>query len=445
LFYKNQASLNTDNKYKDKRIAFFTLGCKLNFAETSMISQKFIDSGYKKVSFDSDADVYLINTCSVTQVADKKCRNAIKKATAKGAKVVVVGCYSQLKPDEIAAIEGVDLVLGTNDKFKVVEHVEDLFNGNTNKVFSCSIDSVTDFDASFSTSDRTRAFLKVQDGCDYTCSYCTIPMARGKSRNENVQLTVAKAEIIASKGIKEIVLTGVNIGDFGKSTGENFFDLVRELDKVNGIERYRISSIEPNLITDEIIEFTVQSNKFMPHFHIPLQSGCDKILALMSRRYKREVFANRVAKIKSIIPNACIGADVIVGFPGETDDDFEDTFNFIKGLKVSYLHVFPYSERPNTRSVSMTGKVLPSAKDRRSQLLIELSEQKRKLFYEENLGNADKVIFESRVLNGKMFGFTQNYIKTEAEADNTLFGQVANVQLLHVNNSNNVDVKIFKC
>jgi threonylcarbamoyladenosine tRNA methylthiotransferase MtaB len=426
-----------------KRVAFYTLGCKLNFAETSMISQKFISKGYKKVSFESEADIYIINTCSVTQVADKKCRQAIKKTANRGAKVIVIGCYSQLKPEEISAIKGVDLVLGTKEKFNIIEHVESLLKGENIKILSCEIGCVETYDASYSISDRTRAFLKVQDGCDYTCSYCTIPLARGKSRNESIAATVEKAKIIAARGVKEVVLTGVNIGDFGKSTGESFFQLMQELNSVEGIERYRISSIEPNLLTKEILEYTVNSEKFLPHFHIPLQSGCDKILALMSRRYKRELFAQRVELIKQIMPNACIGADVIVGFPGETEEDFDDTFNFIENINLSYLHVFPYSERANTKAITIDKKIDPAIKDNRCQRLTGLSELKRKNFYEENLGRTEIVIFESKIVNNKMSGFTGNYIKSETDYNKELIGKTTRVKLMNINDKGSVEVEII--
>jgi threonylcarbamoyladenosine tRNA methylthiotransferase MtaB len=433
---------DSNNNVNNTKIAFYTLGCKLNFAETAMISSKFQEKGFKKVGFENDADVYIINTCSVTQVADKKCRQAIKKATIKNAKVVVIGCYSQLKPEEIAAIEGVHLVLGTKDKFNVVEHVENLLAGNIEKIHSCNINSVNRFDASFSTSERTRAFLKVQDGCDYNCSYCTIPMARGKSRNENIAATVKQAEIIASKNIKEIVLTGVNIGDFGRSTDENFLGLIQQLDKVEGIDRYRISSIEPNLIDENILAFVNQSLKFVHHFHIPLQSGSNKILAAMSRRYKRELFASRVENIKKLMPDACIGVDVIVGFPGETDDDFIDAYNFINSLDISYLHVFSYSERPNTKAIELKNKIEPSVKERRSKVLTELSEQKRKKFYLQNIGRNEKVIFESRILNDKMTGFTSNYIKVESDFNKDLIGKVLAVKLKGIGINGNCNVEI---
>lgn len=425
-----------------RKVAFHTLGCKLNFAETSMISRKFEERGYDKVDFDTDADIYVINTCSVTHVADKKCRQAIKKATSRGAKVVVLGCYAQLKPDEIAAIEGVDLVLGTKEKFNVIEHVEKLYNSEHSKVISCEISLVNEFNASYSTSDRTRAFLKVQDGCDYACSYCTIPLARGNSRNESIASTVEKARDIAARGIREVVLTGVNIGDFGRSTDETFFGLIKELDKVDGISRYRISSIEPNLLTEEIIEFVASSNKFAHHFHIPLQSGDNKILAQMRRRYKRELFAEVVSKIKSILPYACIGADVIVGFPSETADDFESTYQFIKSLNLSYLHVFPYSERANTRAAQIDNKVAYIEKEQRSKKLIALSEDFRNSFYQKNLGREELAIFESRLANGKMIGFTSNYVQVEAAVDTDRIGQLSKVKIGHIVKSGNCEAEL---
>ncbi len=425
-----------------RSVAFYTLGCKLNFAESAMLQQKFIARGYRAVPFESDADVYVINTCSVTHVADKKCRQAIKKATVKGAKVVVIGCYSQLKPDEVAAIEGVDLVLGTSEKFNLVDHVEELFEGRTQKIHSCDIFSVDTFEASYSISERTRAFLKVQDGCDYNCTYCTIPLARGISRNTSIENIVKQAQEIAEKGIKEIVLTGVNIGDFGQTTGETFFQLIKELDKVEGIERFRISSIEPNLLHDEIIDFVAVSNRFAPHFHIPLQSGSNKILAAMGRRYRRETFESRVNYIKNVLPDACIGADVIVGFPGETDNDFDDTFKFIDNLNISYLHVFPFSDRPNTKAFQLPDKVDPKIKERRSKVLIELSEQKRKKFYSSNLGKPEKVIFESRMRQNLMFGFTSNYIKVEAPFQKSLIGKTCNVLLDKLTNNETCSVII---
>jgi threonylcarbamoyladenosine tRNA methylthiotransferase MtaB len=333
-----------------KKVAFHTLGCKLNFSESSTIARDFTEKGYKRVSFSEHADVYVINTCTVTDMADKKCKQAVKKVIRQNpnAVVAVIGCYAQLKPEEIKNIDGVDIVLGANEKFKLFQYIENKDNIMEPVIHSCEIDSVTQFDSAYSSGDRTRSFLKVQDGCNYPCTYCTIPNARGKSRNDSIENTIKQAQEIAAKGFKEIILTGVNIGDFGRTTDETFFDLIKELDKVDGIERYRISSIEPNLLNDEILEFVANSKKFLPHFHIPLQSGSNDILALMKRRYNREKFANRVEKIKQLMPNAFIGVDVIVGFPGETDEKFMETYQFIELLDISFLHVFSYSVRSGT-------------------------------------------------------------------------------------------------
>jgi threonylcarbamoyladenosine tRNA methylthiotransferase MtaB len=428
-----------------KKVAFYTLGCKLNFAETSTIARQFVENGYSRVEFGDPTDVVVINTCSVTQLADKKCRQSISKAvrTSPDALVAVIGCYSQLKPEEISQIEGVDLVLGTNEKVNIVAHVQELESQKQSKaqIISCDIQDVTTFSPSFSMLDRTRSFLKVQDGCDYNCSYCTIPMARGNSRNNSIERTLAEARKIGLQDPKEVVLTGINIGDFGRSTGETFFDLIRELDKIEGIERYRISSIEPNLLTTEIIEFVSKSRSFMPHFHIPLQSGSNDILKLMSRRYLREVFAERVNSIRKHIPNACIGADVIVGFPGETDELFADTYSFIDSLDISYLHVFSYSERRNTRAVTLSGKVAPKLKESRSKSLIDLSENKRLKFYRQNIGDTRKVLFESQQAKGKMFGFTDNYIKVETSFDKDLINQSINVNLTEILPSGNMGIR----
>lgn len=428
-----------------KKVAFVTLGCKLNFAETSTLARKFEENGYQKVEDANKVDVVVINTCSVTHLADKKCRNAIHRASKSNpnAVIAVVGCYSQLKPEEIAAIEGVDLVLGTKDKFNIVQYIEDLKNNReVSKIHSCEIEEVSQFESSFSLFDRTRSFLKIQDGCDYHCTYCTIPLARGESRNPTIGEAVKQAQMIASSGIHEIVLTGVNIGDFGKSTHETFIDLIRELDRVEGIERYRISSIEPNLLTDEIIQFVATSKRFMPHFHIPLQSGCNEVLALMSRRYKREVFENRVLKIKELLPDAFIGVDVIVGFPGETTDHFEDTISFLQRLPVTALHVFAYSERRNTKAILLPGKVDFSEKERRSQQLITLSESKLNEFYKQNLGRKLPILFESQNAKGKMFGFTNNYIKVEINFAPALVNKIVEAELISVAHSGNVVVEI---
>ena len=429
-----------------KKVSFYTLGCKLNFAETSTISRKFTENGYTRVEFTEPSDVVVINTCSVTQLADKKCRQVINKAarTSPDAIIAVVGCYSQLKPEEISQINGVDLVLGTKDKFNIIQYIDEITAKNQTSaiIHSCEIEKVEDFNPSFSLFDRTRSFLKVQDGCDYHCSYCTIPLARGNSRNNSIEKTVAEAQKISEQGIKEVVLTGVNIGDFGRSTGESFFNLIQELDKVNGIERFRISSIEPNLLTDEIIQFVAGSRLFVPHFHIPLQSGCNTILKLMSRRYQRDQFSNRVSYIKNSMPHACIGADVIVGFPGETDELFSDTYSFLEEIDISYLHVFSYSERRNTRAVALPEKVSPQDKELRSNRLIDLSEKKRLKFYENNIGLETDVLFESTVSKGKMFGFTPNYIKAEVKYDKILVNKSIPVSLKQISGSGNMEVTI---
>lgn len=430
------------------KAAFFTLGCKLNFAETSMLSRKFIEKGFKKVPFNSQADVYVINTCSVTQMADKKCRNAIKKVTGKGGKVVVVGCYSQLNPVEIAEIDGVDLVLGTKDKFKVLNYLtQDNILSQINqvsKIHSCDISEVKEFEPSYSIDDRTRAFLKVQDGCNYQCSYCTIPLARGESRNEPIYNNIENARLLASKGVKEIVLTGVNIGDFGNSTNETFLDLIIAFDQIQEVNRYRISSIEPNLLTDQIIEFTLNSNRFAPHFHIPLQSGSNKILKLMRRRYNKELYQKRVEKIKELIPRACIGCDVIVGFPGESVDDFEETYQFIQSIEVSYLHVFPYSERSNTQAPFLDNKVNHQIKEERVARLIQLSENKKKKFIEQSIGFRENVIFESKQYQGLMQGYTSNYIRVQADFNKELIGKSVKVYLSTILDNGNVKAEIIK-
>jgi len=414
-----------------KRVAFYTLGCKLNFSETSTIARQFADMGYERVSADSEADVYVINTCSVTEHADKKCRQAIRKVISKSpnAMVAVVGCYAQLKPEELAQIEGVDFVLGTADKFNLPHLIGDGTKRAHPKVYSCDIDAVNDFLPAYSLGDRTRSFLKVQDGCDYHCTYCTIPLARGKSRNQPIDKIVEQANAIARQNVKEIVLTGVNTGDFGKSTGESFLDLLKELDRVNGIERYRISSIEPNLITPEIVEFVADSLKFLPHFHIPLQSGSNRILALMRRRYRRELFADRMAMIRNRMPDTFFGVDVIVGFPGETDDDFTDAYRFIEQLRPSYLHIFPYSERPNTPAAGFEGKVEPSTIKKRLVMLSELSERLHLEFYKKYQGQVRPVLVESARRGELMFGFTDNYIKVAIPYNASLSGKIVNVRL----------------
>ena len=429
----------------EKRVALTTLGCKLNYAETSTIARKFQDQGFKKVRFGEEADIVVINTCSVTQQADRKCKLAIKKAikSSPSAFVAVIGCYSQLKSEEISSIKGVDLVLGTKEKFRILEYIGKLDKHESPEIYSCGIDAVCGFESSYSMSDRTRAFLKVQDGCDYQCTYCTIPLARGKSRNPEISEILKNAKKIASKGTKEIVLTGVNVGDFGRSTANSFLDLLHELDLVEGISRYRISSIEPNLLTPEIIRFVSTSKKFMPHFHIPLQSGCNEILKTMARRYKREVFSERIHLVKSEMPFACVGVDVITGFPGETDEYFSETFNFIEDLPVSYLHVFSYSERQNTKAADMDGKVSPMEKEQRSRKLIELSEVKRHTFYQSNLGKHSEILFESRAVQGMLLGFTSNYIKVETPASPGLINSIHTGKLTGISKLGNVSIELI--
>jgi threonylcarbamoyladenosine tRNA methylthiotransferase MtaB len=402
-----------------RSIAFHTLGCKLNFSETSTISRMMESEGFEKRSFDEVADVYVINTCSVTQNADKECRQLVRRIQrrAPASLVVVTGCYAQLKPAEIAGINGVDLVLGAAEKFNLASHIRELVKGDSAKICSCDIDTVSGFTASWSMNDRTRTFLKVQDGCDYSCTFCTIPMARGKSRSDSIENVVQRVEKLATENVKEIVLTGVNLGDFGKGPdgeGQNdnrFYDLIRQLDEVAGIERYRISSIEPNLLSNDIIQFVAESKKFMPHFHIPLQSGSNKILGLMRRRYRRELYAEKVQLIKTLMPHCCIGVDVIVGFPSETDEDFLDTVDFLKDLDISYLHVFTYSERENTSAVSIKPIVPIPVRHERNKILRNLSYKKMQLFTQQHWGQTRKVLFEGASTNGIMDGYTDNYIR----------------------------------
>ncbi|MBI5541144.1 MAG: tRNA (N(6)-L-threonylcarbamoyladenosine(37)-C(2))-methylthiotransferase MtaB [Bacteroidia bacterium] len=415
------------------KIAFYTLGCKLNYAETSTLHRVAVEQGHEVVSFTSSADVYVINTCTVTGAADKKCRNIIRKAIKQqvGSKVIVTGCYAELNSNEISEIEGVSLIIGNSEKSKFVDYLNSI-TSLEDKVFDYSKPS-HEFFAAYSIGDRTRSFLKVQDGCNYFCSYCTIPFARGRSRNAPIADLVKEAEIIASKGIREIVLTGINIGDFGHTTGESFLELIKSLNNVTGIERFRISSIEPDLLSTEIIEFVASSKKFMPHFHIPLQSGSDKILGLMKRKYDTNLFIDKVRTIHRIIPEVCIGIDVIVGFPGETDTDFNDTFEMLKSVDVAHFHVFSYSERENTLSSKMDNKVSDINKEKRSKILHKLSDDKKEIFYKRNIGKEVKVLFESRSKAGYMEGFTENYIKVEALANKELYNNVSNVKLLSYN------------
>ncbi len=400
------------NQYK--KVAFYTLGCKLNFSETSTIGRTLQEAGFAKVDFDSSPDVFVINTCSVTENADKKCRQLVKRAMKSNPDgfVVIIGCFAQLKPKEISEIPGVDLVLGANEKFNILEHLESLDKKESAIISNESIKETKDFVPAFSLGDRTRSFLKVQDGCDYFCTFCTIPLARGKSRNASIQDTVNQASKIAETDVKEVVLTGVNIGDFGQGGQEDFFGLVKELDKVTGIDRFRISSIEPNLLSDEIISYCLSdAARFVPHFHIPLQSGSNKLLKAMRRKYERELFADRVNQIKTIRPDACIGVDVIVGFPGETDADFMETVDFLKELEISYLHIFTYSERANTTAIKLGDPVPMNIRKQRSQQLHILSNKKKRAFYEENVGRIEVVLFENENNDGYMFGFTSNYVK----------------------------------
>lgn len=413
-----------------RTVAFYTLGCKLNYSETSSIGRLFEQAGYGEVSFEEGADIYVINTCSVTDFADRKCRKVVRQALRQNPRafVVVVGCYAQLKPQEIAEIPGVDLVLGAGEKFRILDYIDDLSKApGKGMVRAGEVREVKDFVDAFSFGDRTRSFLKVQDGCDYKCSFCTIPQARGRSRSDTVENVVANARKLAEMGIREVVLTGVNIGDFGNGTevieGEKpkkealFIDLIQALEEVEDIPRFRISSIEPNLCTDEIIEFVSRSERFMPHFHMPLQSGNNKQLQQMRRRYKRELYEERVEKIKAVMPHACIGVDVIVGFPGETEEDFLETYRFLHGLDIAYLHVFTYSERANTPAAEMEGVVAMEERRRRNEMLTILSEKKRRAFYEAHLGQTRPVLFERHGDPGLLSGFTDNYIKIELPAD----------------------------
>ncbi len=421
------------NQYK--KVAFYTLGCKLNFSETSTISRLFEDAGFAKVDMSEGPDIFVLNTCSVTENADKKCKQLVKKVmkTNPDTFVIVVGCYAQLKPEEIAKIPGVDIVLGANEKFNVLEHLENLEKQEQAKVAYENIKNTKEFVPSFSYGDRTRSFLKIQDGCDYFCTFCTIPLARGKSRNASIQETIDEAKKIAETEIKEVVLTGVNIGDFGQGGEENFFGLVQELDKVEGIDRFRISSIEPNLLSNEIIEFCLnRSQRFVPHFHIPLQSGSNKLLKAMRRKYERELYADRVAKIKELNPQTCIGVDVIVGFPGETDDEFMETYNFLTELDISYLHVFTYSERAKTTAIKMDEVVPMDKRKERSRMLHILSEKKKRAFYESVVGNTGRVLVEAEEENGYMNGFTENYVKVKLPYNPDLANTFVDVTLSEI-------------
>jgi len=429
-----------------KKVAFYTLGCKLNFSETSTIARNFQDEGFDRVDFEEVADMYVINTCSVTENADKQFKQIVKKAMKLNDKafVAAVGCYAQLKPRELAAVDGVDLVLGATEKFKITDYINDLSKNDMGEVHSCEIEAADFYVGSYSIGDRTRAFLKVQDGCDYKCTYCTIPLARGISRSDALDNVLKNASEISKQGIKEIVLTGVNIGDYGKGEFGNkkhehtFLDLVKALDEVEGIERLRISSIEPNLLKNETIDFVAQSRTFVPHFHIPLQSGSNEILGKMKRRYQREVYTDRVANIRKVMPHACIGVDVIVGFPGETDEHFLETYNFLNEMDISYLHVFTYSERDNTEAAEMPDVVPMNVRSKRSKMLRGLSVKKRRAFYESQIGSNRTVLFESENKEGYIHGFTENYVKVKTPWNPELVNTLHEINLTRIDEDGSV-------
>lgn len=428
------------------KVAFHTLGCKLNFAETSTIARQFTDGGYERVSFDSIADVYVINTCSVTDNADKECKKIVQQALklSPDSFICIVGCYAQLKPDEIAKIKGVDLVLGATEKFKIIDYINDIKKKQFTEIHSCEIEEANVFTGAYSFGDRTRAFLKVQDGCDYSCTYCTIPLARGISRSDNLTNVINNAIQIAEKDIKEIVLTGVNIGDYGKGEFGNkkhehtFLDLVKALDQVHGIERYRISSIEPNLLKNETIDFVANSKKFVPHFHIPLQSGSNKILKLMKRRYLRELYSERVKTIKQLIPDCCIGVDVITGFPGETNEDFLDTYHFLNELDIAYLHVFTYSERVNTEAALYDDAVEMSERKRRTKMLRILSSKKKTEFYNQFKNTQQEILFESEQKNNRIYGYSRNYLRVSVPFDRELINTKRKVKIGAIDDEGNL-------
>jgi threonylcarbamoyladenosine tRNA methylthiotransferase MtaB len=434
-----------------KKVAFYTLGCKLNFSETSTIARDFQNEGFERVDFEEIADIYVINTCSVTDNADKQFKQIVKKAMKlnENAFVAAVGCYAQLKPEELAAVDGVDLVLGATEKFKITDYINDLSKNDRGEVHSCEIEEADFYVGSYSIGDRTRAFLKVQDGCDYKCTYCTIPLARGISRSDALENVLKNASEISQQGIKEIVLTGVNIGDYGKGEFGNkkhehtFLDLVKALDEVEGIERLRISSIEPNLLKNETIEFVAKSRTFVPHFHIPLQSGSDTILKKMKRRYLRDVYTDRVSKIREVMPHACIGVDVIVGFPGETDEHFLETYHFLNELDISYLHVFTYSERDNTEAAIMDGVVPANVRSKRSKMLRGLSVKKRRAFYESQIGTNRTVLFESENKEGYIHGFTENYVKVKTPWNPDLVNTLHDIQLTKIDEDGSVRIEFI--
>ena len=432
-----------------KKVAFYTLGCKLNFSETSTIARNFQDEGFERVDFEEIADMYVINTCSVTENADKQFKQIVKKALKLNDKafIAAVGCYAQLKPEELAAVDGVDLVLGATEKFKITDYINDLSKNDMGEIHSCEIGEADFYVGSYSIGDRTRAFLKVQDGCDYKCTYCTIPLARGISRSDALENVLRNASDISKQGIKEIVLTGVNIGDYGKGEFGNkkhehtFLDLVKALDEVEGIERLRISSIEPNLLKNETIDFVSKSRTFVPHFHIPLQSGSNEILGKMKRRYQREVYTDRVENIRKVMPNACIGVDVIVGFPGETDEHFLETYNFLNEMDISYLHVFTYSERDNTEAAIMENVVPMNVRNKRSKMLRGLSVKKRRAFYESQIGTNRTVLFESENKEGYIHGFTENYVKVKTPWNPELVNTLHEINLTKIDEDGSVRLK----
>jgi threonylcarbamoyladenosine tRNA methylthiotransferase MtaB len=429
-----------------KKVAFYTLGCKLNFSETSTIARMFEQKGYQKVEFHEKPDIFIINTCSVTENADKKCKKVVKEALkiSPQAYITIIGCYAQLKPKEIAQIPGVDAVLGAAEKFRLLDLLDTFEKKSAPQVIASTISQATQFNNAYSINDRTRTFLKVQDGCNYSCAFCTIPLARGESRSDTIANIVESARQIAHTHVKEVVLTGVNIGDFGLQEGtrkERFIDLISALDKVEGINRYRISSIEPNLLTSEIIAFVASSDKFVPHFHIPLQSGSNKVLKLMRRRYIRELYAERVAAIKRLMPHCCIGVDVIVGFPGETEEDFLETYQFLNELDISYLHVFTYSERDNTAALKLDGAVPLQERNKRSKMLHILSDKKRRYFYEQQIGTIHTVLFEEDIEAGKMHGFTGNYVRVAAKYDPLLINELKQVKLVEINEKGIMEVE----
>ncbi len=431
--------------YKGKKAAFYTLGCKLNFSETSTIAASFKEVGFDRVEFEEEADVYVINTCSVTNQGDKESRNIIRRAVRKNpnAMVIVVGCYSQLKPEEVGHIEGVDLVLGTQEKFHIPAYLGDLQKKDTTQVQTTRLANIKSYHRAFSWGDRTRSFLKVQDGCDYYCSFCTIPFARGRSRNDTIENTVAEAQKAVDKGFKEIILTGVNIGDFGKTTGENFRDLLKALEKVEGLNRLRLGSIEPNLLKDEIIELVAGSKVIMPHFHLPLQSGSDEILSLMKRKYSTELYRRRVERIREIVPHAFIGVDVIAGTNGETESYFQESYDFLNSLEISQLHAFTYSERSGTQALKIPWKVEVEDRKRRTQMYINLSEKKLRAFYEQHLGAEQTVLFEDKKSQDSMNGFTENYIKVEIPYNENLVNQLHPVKLESILQNGHVAVSML--